>query len=102
MRHLRLTLVILIGLPCDGQLVCPPLGLDAYLPAPGDNPFTREKIELGKQLFGDKRLSRDGTVSCATCHDPHNSFADSRTVAVGIRGQNGTRHSPTLVNRAFG
>jgi len=102
MRHLRLTLALVLCLPCNGQLVCPPLGLDAYLPAPEDNPFTREKIELGKKLFSDKRLSRDGTVSCATCHDPHYSFADSRTVAVGIRGQKSTRHAPTLINRVFG
>ncbi len=101
-RYWRLTLVLVANLPCGGQLVCPPLGLDTYLPTPDGNAFTREKIELGKQLFADKRLSRDGTVSCATCHDPHYSFADSRTVAVGIHGQKGTRRAPTLINRAFG
>ncbi len=46
-----------------------PLGLPA-LPVPEDNPMTAEKVELGKLLYFDKRMSKDGTVSCATCHDP--------------------------------
>ena len=46
-----------------------PLGLDLYLPVPDDNPLTAEKIDLGRQLFFDRRLSRDGSLSCA-CHEP--------------------------------
>ena len=47
-----------------------PLGLDLYLPVPEENPLTAEKIELGRRLFFDRRLSRDGSVACASCHDP--------------------------------
>ena len=57
-----------VGGPADGMPKVP-LGLPP-LPVPADNPMTPEKIELGRMLYFDTRLSRDGTVSCATCHDP--------------------------------
>ena len=79
-----------------------PLGLDAYVPAPAENPITAEGARLGRQLFFDKRLSRDGTVACATCHDPSLAFSDARPVAIGIGGQRGTRRTPRLANRAYG
>jgi cytochrome c peroxidase len=79
-----------------------PLGLDAYLPVPEDNPLTPAAIELGRQLFHDKRLSRDGSVSCATCHDPERAFSDGNAVAVGVGGKKGTRNAPALINRAWG
>ena len=62
---------------------------------------TKTKIELGRALFFDKRLSVDGTVSCATCHDPASAFASRDAVAIGIASQRGTRNSPTLLNSAF-
>jgi cytochrome c peroxidase len=80
----------------------PPLGLDLYRPAPEDNPLSKERVKLGRKLFFDKRLSRDGTVACATCHDPARAFTDGRPVAVGINGSKGVRNVPTLVNRAWG
>ncbi len=55
-----------------------PLGLDLYMPVPEENPLTPEKIELGRQLFNDRRLSRDGTIACASCHDPARAFSDGR------------------------
>ena len=64
-----------------------PLGLDLYMPVPDTNPLTAEKIALGRQLFVDKRLSRDGTIACATCHQPERAFSDSREIAVGISGR---------------
>lgn len=79
-----------------------PLGLDLYLPVPEDNPLTAEKIELGRKLFFDRRLSRDGSVACASCHDPERAFADPRPIAVGVFGRKGKRHAPALVNRAYG
>lgn len=60
-----------------------------------------EKIALGKELFFDKRLSADDTVSCATCHDPEKGFADGKAIAVGIKERKGTRNSPTVLNAAF-
>lgn len=65
------------------------------------NPITRAKIELGRQLFFDKRLSRDETISCASCHQPANSYTDARPIAIGIEEQVGRRNSPTLINRLF-
>jgi len=68
---------------------------------PPDNPLTSEKVELGKRLYFDKRLSADGTVSCASCHDPTKGFADGRPVAVGIGNQAGARNSPTVLYAGF-
>ena len=79
-----------------------PLGLDLYLPVPEDNPLTLVSIEQGRHLFFDRRLSRDGTVSCATCHDPARAFSDGRPLAIGVFGRKGRRNSPALVNRVYG
>jgi cytochrome c peroxidase len=79
-----------------------PAGLDAYLPVPESNPLTREKVELGKKLFFDARLSRDNTLSCSTCHDPKRAFTDARPVSVGVADRVGTRRVPRLVNRGYG
>ncbi|MCA9079252.1 MAG: c-type cytochrome [Planctomycetaceae bacterium] len=63
------------------------------------NPLTRAKIELGRQLYMDKRLSADSTVSCATCHDPAHGYAAPTQFGVGINGQEGGRNSPVAYNR---
>ncbi len=79
-----------------------PLGLDSLtMFIPEDNPLTIEKIKLGRKLFFDERLSIDGTVSCATCHNPLLGFADGRSVAVGIEGLEGPRSVPAIINRLF-
>jgi cytochrome c peroxidase len=72
------------------------------MPVPETNPLTSQKISLGRKLFFDKRLSRDGTFSCASCHDPKLSFSDGRKVARGINGQEGTRNAPAIINRGYG
>ena len=79
-----------------------PLGLDLYLPTPASNPLTPEKIELGRRLFFDRRLSRDFTIACATCHDPARAFTDGRPTAIGIDGRAGRRNTPVLINRGYG
>lgn len=79
-----------------------PLGLDSFMPVPDDNPLTREKAALGRELFHDARLSRDGRVSCATCHDPERAFTDARPTAVGAFGREGPRRVPRILNRAYG
>src|SRR4051794_29380462 len=79
-----------------------PLGLDLYMPVPEENPLTPERIELGRRLFFDRRLSRDRTVSCSTCHDPERAYSDGRVVAVGIFGRRGRRNAPALINRGYG
>jgi cytochrome c peroxidase len=77
-----------------------PIDLWTYL-VPNDNPVTAAKVELGRKLFFDVRLSADGKVSCASCHDPRRAFTDGRKVAEGIGGRLGTRNSPTLLNAMF-
>ena len=68
---------------------------------PKNNPMSERKIALGRALFFDKQLSIDGTVSCATCHDPASAFASGDAVAIGVREQKGTRNAPTLLNSVF-
>lgn len=77
-----------------------PLGLPP-LPVPDDNPMTDEKIELGKLLYFDTRLSKDGTISCATCHDPQMAWTDHEPTSTGINGQVGGANSPTVINAAY-
>lgn len=97
------TAVMALAVSVDAARVLqPPLGLDLYMPVPASNPLTRDKINLGRRLFFDKRLSGDGTLSCASCHDPSRAFSDGRVVAVGIGGAAGTRNSPALINRGYG
>ena len=95
------SLLLVAALPA-ADFAKPPLGLDAYLPTPADNPLTPERVALGRDLFFEKRLSRDGSVSCATCHDPQLAYTDKEPVAVGVDGQKGTRRTPRLINRAYG
>ncbi len=92
--------------PAHHEPVLPvvPLGLDQNIGdyIPSDNPLTIAKVELGRQLYFDPRLSKDNTVSCATCHDPAKGFSDGQPVSTGINGQKGTRNAPTVFNRVYG
>ncbi|MFA5111205.1 MAG: cytochrome c peroxidase [Desulfobaccales bacterium] len=75
--------------------------LQTLAEAPPDNPPTPEKIALGEKLFFEPRLSADGTVACATCHNPDRAFADGRPTSVGIKGREGQRNAPTLLNALY-
>ena len=79
-----------------------PLGLDANRSVPKDNPLTEVKVRLGRRLFFDPILSTDGTVSCASCHDPAHGLAGHVRLAIGIKGRENHRNAPSLWNRAFG
>ncbi|HKW48734.1 MAG TPA: cytochrome c peroxidase [Gemmatimonadaceae bacterium] len=68
---------------------------------PADNPQTPEKIALGEKLFFDGRLSANGTVACATCHNPRLAFTDGKPVSVGIRNGLGQRNAPTVLNALY-
>jgi len=70
-------------------------------PFPINNPQTEEKIELGKMLFFDRRLSGDGTMSCATCHIPELGFTDGQAISLNYPTTKNWRNSPTLINVAF-
>jgi len=79
-----------------------PLGLDLYMPVPESNPLSPEKVSRGRRLFFDRRLSRDKSLSCASCHDPARGFTDGKAVSEGVFHRRGTRNVPTLVNRGYG
>jgi len=65
---------------------------------PPDNALTPERVALGRKLYFEKRLSADGTVSCATCHDVTRGFTDQLAVSEGIKDQHGRRNAPTTLN----
>src|SRR5262245_53180924 len=79
-----------------------PLGLQAgsaYIP--GDNPMNDDQVGLGRLLYFDKRLSKDMTISCASCHNPFHGFTDPARTSSGVAGKLGARNSPTVINRLF-
>ncbi|MGD8374924.1 MAG: cytochrome c peroxidase [Acidobacteriota bacterium] len=78
-----------------------PLGLSPDLQEPADNPTTREKVELGRLLYYDPRLSVAGDVSCATCHHPEKGFTDNLPVSTGHEGQTGARSAPPVTNATY-
>lgn len=69
--------------------------------SPADNPLTEASVAMGKALFFDKRLSRDGTISCASCHFPERAFSDTIARSIGVDGRIGMRNSPPLINLAW-
>lgn len=89
-------------LASGGYTVVLPLGLQAasaYIPE--TNPLSQARIDLGRKLYFDTRLSASNDVSCATCHDPDKGFSDARPVSAGAGGRLGGRNSPTVINRLF-
>jgi cytochrome c peroxidase len=87
-----------ISFAADGPKV--PLGLPPF-EFPASNPYSAAKAELGRLLYFDRRLSADGTVACATCHDPKFAFTDGAAFSTGIKSQKGGRSAPTVINRAY-
>ena len=75
--------------------------LPAIPPIPANNTQTPAKVELGKMLFFDARLSSDGNIACATCHNPALGYTDRVSRAIGHGAQRGPRNSPTVLNAAF-
>ena len=78
--------------------------LPAWVPppaVPADNPMSHDKVALGRHLFYDTRLSADGSMSCATCHQQAKAFTDGRAVAVGVTGEQGVRSPMGLANTAY-
>ena len=75
--------------------------LPASPPVPADNVMTDERVSLGKMLFFDTRLSGDGNISCASCHNPMFGWSDGLPTGRGFRGERLGRASPTIINTAF-
>jgi cytochrome c peroxidase len=101
--HLALAAVGCLGLAAIAGAAEPgsvPAGL-APLIVPDENPQSPTKVELGKQLYFDKRLSRDNTIACASCHDPKKGWSNGERFATGVRGQIGGRSAPSIINAAY-
>ena len=121
MRNTALTLLVAAGLavplmgaaapkqdgkapaPSGEQFMLPELlGLeDANTFVPQENPLTAKKVELGRFLFFDKRLSKNNTIACASCHIPAMAFTDGQPVSTGINRLQGGRSAPASINRVF-
>lgn len=84
------------------QLPATPKGLEGQkLNIPTDNPLTAEKAQLGKMLFFDKRLSKDGSMSCQTCHLHEMAWTDGNALSKKVDGSMNTRNSPSLYNVGY-
>ncbi|UAC48904.1 c-type cytochrome [Bacillus aquiflavi] len=71
------------------------------IPVPDDNPMTDEKVELGKKLFFDSRLSGNNKLSCMSCHSPGAGYGDGLATFIGFEGVKGKRNSPTIINSGY-
>ena len=85
--------------PLDVQLPLSLAGAQSMIKGLDENPMTRAKIELGRQLYFDTRLSADNTISCASCHDPAVGYGKDTQFGVGVEDQTGNRNSPVAYNR---
>lgn len=97
LKHLAFLTTFLSG----GALAAQWQALPETAPAPADNPTTPEKVELGKMLYFDPRLSSNGTVSCFSCHNVMEGGDDHRATSIGVHDQAGGRNAPTVWNAAF-
>lgn len=88
-------------LTLDGMTVSDIAPLPAYVPTPPTNLGYVQKIDLGRQLYFDTRLSKNNSVSCAFCHNPGTGFADARQFSIGAFGTAGGRQAPTVYNTGF-
>ena len=77
------------------------IALYESVPFPKENPISSDKIALGERLFFDKRLSKDNSISCASCHVPSLAFSDGRKVSIGVNGGLTERNAPTLLNVGY-
>ena len=86
-------------------VLCSPIGAveldEPVRPLPADLAFDAHKVELGRKLFVDARLSQDNAVSCASCHDFSRGGADPRPRSVGVRGEIGGANAPSVFNSGF-
>ncbi len=85
----------------DGMTVTDIAPLPAYVPTPPTNLGYLQKVDLGRQLYFDTRLSKNNSVSCAFCHNPGTGFADARQFSIGAFGTAGGRQAPTVYNTGF-
>src|SRR4030095_5782393 len=80
-------------------IASPPFGMEEFFKDVPHQPLPT-RVRLGRWLFFDKRLSADGTLSCANCHRPEFAFSEPTPVSTGIGGRQGTRKAPSIINLA--
>ena len=108
-RFITFSVMVAFSSPAISLAVLPgeeeweaPLGLDEdSIVIPKDNPMTQDKVELGKLLFFDTRLSKNNTIACGNCHMPSLAFTDGQPVSTGIHRLQGGRSAPASINRLF-
>ena len=93
--------LIAAGVSAAGKQTYPPLAPLPPVPIPADNPMTPEKVELGKKLFWDGRLSGDGSMPCVSCHLPGLGWGDGGQISRGYPGTKHWRNSQTVINSAY-
>jgi cytochrome c peroxidase len=90
------------GMVVVGGISVPDIGpMPAFVPMPPGNVNYVQKVDLGRQLYFDGRLSKNNAISCAFCHNPGTGFADARQFSIGAFGTAGGRQAPTVYNTAF-
>jgi len=95
-----LAIFFLLATSTHGSSTLPISPLPPIVP-PKNNPIMPQKVELGKKLFFDRRLSGDGTTSCARCHDPERSFTDGQEISLSYPTTRNLRNAPTLMNVGY-
>jgi len=100
-KGIILSVAFAVTLFCTASYADMVAPLPAIAPIPADNPMTAEKVELGKMLFFDPRLSGSNWISCATCHNPVMGYTDRLPRALGHAMSEGPRNTPTILNAAF-
>lgn len=98
---LVIAIFVTIGATATDQNTPPPLGPLPTVPVPADDPLTVERVALGKLLYFDPRLSGDGSISCAGCHDPRMGWGDGGDLSKGYPGTLHWRNSQTILNAAY-
>jgi cytochrome c peroxidase len=109
MRWGHLLITLFLGISCGKEVFAPgDTPFEPYLPAgfptpvaPTDNGYSPARWKLGKRLFYDPALSRDSSVSCASCHHHGYAFSDTLALSLGVAGRIGTRNAPSLANVAY-
>lgn len=99
--YLQIIVFVFFSEPVETETFFP-LGLEPSFEVPQYNRMTVEKVTLGRRLFFDPNLSKDRSISCATCHDPAQAFSNGEAFAQGVGGTIGSRNVPSIVNRLFG
>ena len=99
-RNWNIVLFVILSVYLTGCKSSPIQQIQQTQSSNQDSIINDPKVELGKLLFFDKRLSRDESISCASCHIPNRAFASNEKVAIGIDGRKNLRNTPTILNLA--